>query len=180
MNGFVADALMKIKHSTMLLAAVGLLFGTTDINGQSNEAPSKEVVSSQDAKAVTIQAPPSQVPAAEILSDTQGVDFGPYIKNAMGMIKRNWIPLIPEEARPPLSMQCETLIRFSINPDGTIRAMHLDRSSQNIKIDRAAWGGVSGVGRFAPLPPEFKGSYLDLRIDFFTNRPVPAHPPATP
>jgi outer membrane biosynthesis protein TonB len=110
---------------------------------------------------------------AEILSDTQGVDFGPYIRRILEDIKRNWYPLIPEEARPPLNKQGETLIRFTINSDGTIAAMHLDGSSQDIAIDRACWGGITGVGQFPPLPAQFKGPNLELRVDFFTNKPLP-------
>ncbi|MGH9595195.1 MAG: TonB C-terminal domain-containing protein [Edaphobacter sp.] len=110
---------------------------------------------------------------AEILSDTQGVDFGPYIRRILGDIKRNWIPLIPEEARPPLNKQGETLIRFTINSDGTIATMHLDGSSQDMAIDRACWGGITGVGQFPPLPTQFKGPSLELRVDFLTNKPLP-------
>jgi hypothetical protein len=50
----------------------------------------------------------------------------------------------------------------------------LDGSSQHINIDRAAWGAITGVGQFPPLPTEFKGRQLDLRIDFLTNRSFPA------
>lgn len=110
---------------------------------------------------------------AEILSDTQGVDFGPYIRRILGDIKRNWIPLIPEEARPPLNKEGETLIRFTILPDGRIAAMNLDGSSQDQAIDRACWGGITGVGQFPPLPANFHGPNLELRIDFLTNKPLP-------
>jgi outer membrane biosynthesis protein TonB len=109
----------------------------------------------------------------EVLSDTQGVDFGPYIRKILGDIKRNWIPLIPEEARPPLNKQGETLIRFTISSDGHITAMNLDGSSQDTAIDRACWGGITGVGQFPPLPANFKGPNLELRVDFFTNKPLP-------
>jgi outer membrane biosynthesis protein TonB len=109
----------------------------------------------------------------EVLSDTQGVDFGPYIRKILADIKRNWIPLIPEEARPPLNKQGETLIRFTINSDGSIAHMALDGSSQDTAIDRACWGGITGVGQFPPLPANFKGPNLELRVDFFTNKPLP-------
>jgi outer membrane biosynthesis protein TonB len=109
----------------------------------------------------------------EVLSDTQGVDFGPYIRKILGDIKRNWIPLIPEEARPPLNKQGETLIRFMILPDGRIAAMNLDASSQDTAIDRACWGGITGVGQFPPLPANFHGPNLELRVDFLTNKPLP-------
>ena len=110
---------------------------------------------------------------AEILSDTQGVDFGPYIRRILSDIKRNWIPLIPEEARPPLNKQGETLVRFTILPDGRIAAMNLDGSSQDQAIDRACWGAITGEGQFPPLPANFHGPNLELRIDFFTNKPLP-------
>jgi len=110
---------------------------------------------------------------AEVLSDTQGVDFGPYIRRILNDIRRNWIPLIPEEARPPLNKQGETLIRFTILPDGRIAAMNLDGSSQDTAIDRACWGGITGVGQFPPLPANFKGPSLELRVDFLTNKPLP-------
>jgi outer membrane biosynthesis protein TonB len=109
----------------------------------------------------------------EVLSDTMGVDFGPYIRRILGDIKRNWIPLIPEEARPPLNKQGETLIRFTILPDGRIAAMNLDGSSQDVAIDRACWGGITGVGQFPPLPANFKGQNLELRVEFFTNKMPP-------
>ena len=109
----------------------------------------------------------------EVLSDTQGVDFGPYIRRILGDIKRNWLPLIPEEARPPLNKQGETLIRFTILSDGRIAAMNLDGSSQDTAIDRACWGGITGVGQFPPLPANFKGPSLELRVDFLTNKPLP-------
>src|SRR5271170_3207018 len=109
----------------------------------------------------------------DILSDTQGVDFGPYIRRILGDIRRTWIPLIPEEARPPLNKQGETLIRFTILPDGRIAAMNLDGSSQDQSIDRACWGAITGEGQFPPLPASFHGPNLELRLDFLTNKPLP-------
>ncbi len=102
----------------------------------------------------------------EILSDTLGVDFGPYIKQLLRMVRASWIPLIPEETRPPLNKEGTTLIRFRIEPDGRVSYMHLDDSTHDQAIDRAAWGGITGVGQFQPLPKEFKGPNLDLRIQF--------------
>jgi TonB family protein len=109
----------------------------------------------------------------DVLSDMRGVDFNPYLRRILADIRRNWIPLIPEEARPPLNKQGETLIRFTIMPDGRIAAMSLDGSTQDTAIDRAAWGGITGVGQFPPLPANFKGPNLELRIDFLVNKTPP-------
>jgi len=106
----------------------------------------------------------------DILSDTMGVDFNPYLRRILRQIYDTWLPLIPEEARPPLNKQGETLIRFSILPDGRIGAMHLDGSTQDQALDRAAWGSITGVGQFPPLPKEFHGPNLELRIHYLVNK----------
>jgi TonB family protein len=106
----------------------------------------------------------------DILSDTMGVDFNPYLRRILHDIYVTWLPLIPEEARPPLNKQGETLIRFTILPDGRIGAMRLDGSTQDQALDRAAWGSITGVGQFPPLPKEFHGPNLELRIHYLVNK----------
>jgi TonB family protein len=110
---------------------------------------------------------------AEILSDTLGVDFGPYIKRLLRILYDSWLPLIPEETRPPLNKEGSTLIRFTINKDGTVSAMHLDGPSHDQAIDRAAWGSITGVGQMPPLPKNFTGPNLELRIDFIISHNAP-------
>ncbi len=106
----------------------------------------------------------------DILSDTMGVDFNPYLRRILHDIYVTWLPLIPEEARPPLNKSGETLIRFSILPDGRIGGMRLDGSTQDQALDRAAWGSITGVGQFPPLPKEFHGPNLELRIHYLVNK----------
>jgi hypothetical protein len=111
----------------------------------------------------------------EILSDTLGVDFGPYIKRLLRILYNSWVPLIPEETRPPLNKEGSTLIRFTINPDGTLAVggMHLDASTHDEAIDRAAWGSITGVGQFPPLPKNFSGPNLQLRVHFIIAHDAP-------
>ena len=108
----------------------------------------------------------------EILSDTQGVDFAKYLQRLLADIRRNWLPLIPEEARAPLFKQGITGIRFAILPDGRIApgSMHLDYSTHDVAIDRSAWGSITSLGQAQPLPKEFHGPNLELRIEFRTNK----------
>jgi TonB family protein len=107
---------------------------------------------------------------AEILSDTQGVNFQPYLGRIIRLIYQQWLPLLPEETRPPLNKQGATLIRFTINPDGTVSAMHLDGSTHDVALDKAAWGSITGVGQFPPLPKQFHGPNLELRIHYSVNQ----------
>lgn len=106
----------------------------------------------------------------EIISDTQGVDFGKYLARLLADVRRNWLPLIPEECRPPLNKQGITGVRFTIQPNGAISAMHLDYSTHDVAIDRAAWGSITGLGAAQPLPKEFHGPNLELRIEFRINK----------
>ena len=167
MDGTIRFALNSVQRSAMLLVAVGLFFSFSDMVGQSPAATSSTKDDAKQAAAL------NHLPGVEILTDTQGVDFGPYIRRSLAMIKENWVPLIPEEARPPANVQGETVIRFSISPDGKVSAMNLDGSSQHTNIDRAAWAAITAVGQFPSLPTEFKGSHIELRIDFLTNIPLP-------
>ena len=106
----------------------------------------------------------------EVLSDTQGVNFDRYLQRLLADVRRNWIPLIPEECNSPLFKQGITGVRFTIQPDGSISAMHLDYSTHDVAIDRAAWGSIKSLGQTAPLPKEFHGPNLELRIEFRVNK----------
>ncbi|NYF78948.1 TonB C-terminal domain-containing protein [Granulicella arctica] len=105
----------------------------------------------------------------DILSDTMGVNFDPYLRKIMRQIYNTWIPLIPEEARPPLNKRGITQIRFTILPDGRIGGMTLEGSTHDDALNRAAWGSITGVGQFPSLPSEFHGPNLELRIHYLVN-----------
>lgn len=107
--------------------------------------------------------------AVEVLSDTMGVDFGPYIQRVIYDTKRAWYPIIPEEAQPPLNKQGVVQIRFKILRNGTVTDMHLDGPSGDVALDRAAWGGITGASPYPPLPKAFSGPYLELRFEFLYN-----------
>ncbi len=107
---------------------------------------------------------------AEILSDTQGVDFNEYLKKILHEIRSTWEPLIPEEAMPPLNKQGESQIRFTILPDGQIGGMTLEWSTHDDAINKSCWGSITGVGQFPPLPAQFHGPNLELRIHYLVNK----------
>jgi TonB family protein len=107
--------------------------------------------------------------AFDVLSDTEGVDFGPYLSRVIQSIKGNWYNLIPEEARPPLLKHGKVAIRFLIMPNGKVAGLFVEGPSGDIPLDRAAYGGITASDPFSPLPHEFHGPYLALRIRFFYN-----------
>lgn len=105
----------------------------------------------------------------EVLTDTQGVDFGPYLSRVLDAVRRNWYAIIPEEARPPLLKKGKVSIEFVIQKNGTIAGMVLRGPSGDVALDRAAWGGITASAPFQPLPTEFHGPYLGLRFHFYYN-----------
>lgn len=105
----------------------------------------------------------------EVLSDTQGVDFGPYLSRVLQAVRQNWYAIIPESARPPLLKRGKVSIQFVILPTGKVAGMQYTGSSGDIALDRAAWGGITASDPFSPLPSQFHGPYLALRFHFYYN-----------
>lgn len=105
----------------------------------------------------------------EVLSDTMGVDFGPYLARVLHEVKMNWYILIPEAAKAPLLKKGNVTIEFAILKDGSVAGMKLLYTSGDTGLDRGAWGGITASNPFPPLPPEFRGQYLALRFKFLYN-----------
>jgi TonB family protein len=108
---------------------------------------------------------------AEILSDTQGVDFSAYIRRLLATLRRNWEYVMPESAR--MGDRGIVYTSFSINPDGSVSSPDpaLDRTSGKEPLDNAAMAAIHASNPFEPLPKEFHGPYLRLRIIFIYNIP---------
>jgi TonB family protein len=113
--------------------------------------------------------PTEAIGPMDILSDTMGVDFGPYLARVLHDVRQNWYNLIPEAARAPLMKKGKVSIQFAILKDGRIAGMQLTSSSGDMALDRAAWGGITGSNPFPPLPSQFAGQYLGLRFHFYYN-----------
>jgi TonB family protein len=107
-----------------------------------------------------------QVGNLEILSDTQGVDFGPYLQRILRDVRVNWYNAIPESAQ---MKHGNLIIEFAITKDGKVAGMKLVATSGDIPLDRAAWAGITASDPFPPLPSEFNGEYLALRFRFYYN-----------
>lgn len=107
-----------------------------------------------------------QLGALDILSDTQGVDFGPYLQRILQDVKENWYHLIPESAA---MKKGKLAIEFAITKDGKVADMRLIATSGDVALDRPAWGSITASNPFPPLPNEFTGPYLALRFRFYYN-----------
>ena len=143
-----------VRISIIVMASLGMLCNA----GRS---------SAQSAKEVSLSSTPGQASGVEILSDTRGVDFDPYIREMLKTVYSSWSRLIAEQDGASLANKGgSTLIRLTIGPDGTLTQVQLDSSSHEPAIDRSAWGAVTQVKTFSPLPKSFTGPNLELRIRF--------------
>lgn len=105
----------------------------------------------------------------DILTDTMGVDFGPYLQKVLYEIKKHWYDLIPEVARPPIMKRGNLIVEFAIKEDGSVAGLRYVRTSGDIALDRPAYGSITASDPFPRLPSEFKGPYIALRIRFYYN-----------
>jgi TonB family protein len=109
----------------------------------------------------------------DILTDTMGTDFGPYLQRVLKTVKQNWYKLSPPSARAPRMMRGVVSIEFAILKTGKIAGMKLVGSTGDVPLDHAAWLGITDT-RFPPLPAEFSGQYLGLRLQFVYNPAKPS------
>jgi len=119
---------------------------------------------------------------AEILTDTMGVDFGPYLTRIVQVVKSNWYNLLPPSVYPPIRKEGKLSIEFAILKDGNVAGMVVRTSSGDVALDRAAWASITASNPFPPLPHEFVGQCptpirddrcnLGLRFYYFYNLEV--------
>ena len=103
----------------------------------------------------------------EILTDTQGVNFAPYLRQVRQDIERNWHSLIPQS----VNRNGNVAIECAIAKDGKLADISLVARPKpdDDALVRAAWGGITKSNPFPPLPSEFPGSFIALRFRFDYN-----------
>ncbi len=116
--------------------------------------------------------PKLNTPYPLILSDTKGVDFGPYLVRLVHDVRRNWYAVMPESAY--LGDQGKVVIIFTVNKDGSVPAGQPDivSTSGKIHLDRPALAAIRSSEPFPPLPKEFTGDNIVLQFTFLYNLPA--------
>jgi TonB family protein len=100
----------------------------------------------------------------ELRSDPKGVDFTQYLVQVRTKVKRNWLLVIPEAARRgrPGVVQVD----FAIDRNGLTHAVKIASPSGTQSLDLAAIAGITASYPFPPLPSEYKGDQIELRMTF--------------
>lgn len=89
-------------------------------------------------------------------------DFGPWMRDLQGKIKRNWDPPKSEQSK-------RVVLVFSVAKDGRLLRVRVARSSGIPSADKAAISAVEYSAPFKPLPREFRGSDIDINFTFDYN-----------
>jgi TonB family protein len=102
-----------------------------------------------------------------ILSNTRGVDFGPYLAEILEIVRENWYAVIPESAR--LGEQGRVALIFAIEKNGSVAHLELVSTSGKPPLDLAAMSSIKSSDPFPPLPSAFTGQRLRLQFNYFYN-----------
>lgn len=89
-------------------------------------------------------------------------DFGPYMRELQRRIKMNWDPPKGNESK-------RVVLLFKIAKDGRLLSCSVFKSSGLQNADNAALNAVKLAAPFRPLPPEYKGSSIDIQFTFDYN-----------
>lgn len=89
-------------------------------------------------------------------------DFGPYMKELQRRIKMNWDPPKGNESK-------RVVLLFKIAKDGRLLSCSVFKSSGLQAADKAALNAVHLAAPFRTLPPEYKGSSIDIQFTFDYN-----------
>jgi TonB family protein len=122
--------------------------------------------------AQTIPPSPEQNPESlapfgiAVLSDTLGVDLGPYVRLVQKNVTYTGYNWYKFNAQPARGIQGKASIEFAITKDGKIAGMKMIASSGDFALDHDIWRAVSASQPFPPLPKEFGGQFVALRLRY--------------
>jgi TonB family protein len=89
------------------------------------------------------------------------------MRQILQTIKRNWLAVYPEAARQ--GTRGQVVLLFRIVKDGTVAKVSFSTESGAKALDQAAVAAISASNPLLPLPKEFKGSQIVLRMTFKYN-----------
>ncbi len=121
------------------------------------------------------QAPPALTDFGPISFDTVGVDWGPYARKIVEIIRARWFERMPQAAR--LGIAGRSILSFRIALDGGVSGIVLKDSSGYRPLDKAAEFAIE-ASELPPLPPSFLALDEDresvgVTFEFYYNMRVP-------
>jgi protein TonB len=97
--------------------------------------------------------------------DAQGADFTLWVNTFKNEVYRNWI--VPQAAQFGSSRGHVDFV-FTVERDGSISALRMEKSSGTSSLDKAAQFALTS-SRFLPLPDEYGPPRVTMQVTFFYN-----------
>jgi TonB family protein len=98
-----------------------------------------------------------------LIGSPMGVDFNSYFKELMEAIRKN---VMSSVVQVRLAEPTEATLEVNIAKDGRISGMNIASSSGNDVLDKSTLAGIIASAPLPPLPAEFKGESLKVRLRF--------------
>jgi TonB family protein len=111
--------------------------------------------------------PDFSVERPTILSDTQGVNFGPWLTAVYFRVRNNWYSVIPQVYRSGL--KGVVVIVFDVRRNGSLEDLEIVRSSNFSPYDRAAISSLKLSEPLPNFPDAFKKDRLTLQFTYLYN-----------
>ena len=111
--------------------------------------------------------PDFSVERPTILSDTQGVNFGPWLTAVYFRVRNNWYSVIPQVYRSGL--KGVVVIVFDVRRNGSLEDLEIVRSSRFSPYDRAAISSLKLSEPLPNFPDAFTNDRLTLQFTYFYN-----------
>jgi TonB family protein len=146
--------------------------GSSELNGAVQNAPLGAAKTPDSIGKASVPASAVQMQASvNILSDTLGFDFTPYLRQIMEPVRQN---LAANAAKGLIVGQRSLSVEFAILKDGKMAGLKVSSSSGDAALDRTTEDGVAALSPLPALPREFKGQsvWLHLGISY---SPEPFH-----
>jgi TonB C terminal len=105
----------------------------------------------------------------EMLTDTEGIDFNPYLLTALLSVRQNWYAVIPPSVES--GQQGTNTAEFRILQDGKVPMDFLKLTVHSGKedFDKASLTAIRASTPFSHLPEKFSGPFLVVHITFDYN-----------
>jgi TonB family protein len=112
----------------------------------------------------------------EMLSDTEGVDFNPYLREVYLSVKKTWFANMPPSIEK--GQQGKNIVEFRVLQDGNVPkdSLKMVLSSEKSDFDTASLQGIREAAPFNHLPEKLSQPFIVLRFTFYYNLPVPRNP----
>ena len=109
----------------------------------------------------------------QLLTDPEGADFNPYLREVYVSVKKRWFANMPPSTEK--GEQGMNSIEFRVLKDGNVMkdSLKITAGSGKSDLDAASLQAVREASPFSHLPEKFTQAFVELRFTFYYNLPLP-------